>query len=253
MRVLRHVLAVLGSLLLLCSSGPAVAQPATGLLAAGLAPVAAPAPAAAPTADPRPAGGGDGGGKGHPPPCPRTDRIGGTNTAPNPAHERYYKGDWRLGPAQLPRRGAIGRMLEGYERLDHFSSAAAFLRCYWDEETGGWWYPYPDGWTLLNGAPLHTTISLKVGQRVDLFGSGFGHFLAPAGTPYAERALPPSNLDTYDPAYPNGYHLYEVTRPFLVEAGPIRPWFGQPGYGIQYLTGPSIPQLVAAGNLRPLN
>ncbi|GLV76969.1 TNT domain-containing protein [Streptomyces hygroscopicus] len=251
MRVLRHLLVVLGSLLLLCGGGPAVAQPVTDL-AAGLAPVAAPEPAAAPSSAPRPEGGADGEGKGHPP-CPTTDRIGGTSTAPNPPRERYYQGDWRLGPAQLPRGGAIGRMLEGYERLDHFPSASSFLACYWDEATNGWWYPYPDGWNLLNGTPLHTTIRLKAGQRVDLFGSGFGHFLAPAGTPYAERALPPSNLDTYDPAYPHGYHLYEVTQPFLVEAGPIRPWFGQPGGGIQYLTGPSIPQLVAAGNLRPLN
>ena len=114
-------------------------------------------------------------------------------------------------------------MLEGYERLDHFSSAPAFLTCYWDELTNGWWYPNTEGWTLLNGMPLHATISLKAGQKVDLFGSGFGHVLAPAGTPYAERALPPSKLDTYDPAYPYGYHLYEVTEPFLVEAGPIRP------------------------------
>ncbi|WP_371350588.1 TNT domain-containing protein [Streptomyces malaysiensis] len=106
---------------------------------------------------------------------------------------------------------------------------------------------------LLTAGFLHTTVRLKVGQKVDLFGSGFGHFLAPAGTPYAERALPPSNLNTLDPAYPNGYHLYEVTQSFLVEAGPIRSWFGQPGFGLQYLTGPSIPQLVAAGNLRPLN
>ncbi|WP_413800409.1 TNT domain-containing protein [Streptomyces iranensis] len=251
MRVLRHLLVVLGSLLLLCAGGPAMAKPVTDF-AAGLAPVASPEPVAAPSPGPRPGGGGDGEGKGHPP-CPSTNRIGGTNTAPNPPLDRYYKGDWRLGPAQLPRYGAIGRMLEDYERLDHFSTASSFLNCYWNEQTNGWWYPYPDGWVLLNGSPLHTTVQLRVGQKVDLFGSGFGHFLAPAGTPYSERALPPSNLNTLDPAYPYGYHLYEVTEPFLVEGGPIRPWFGQPGFGLQYLTGPSIPQLVAAGNLRPLN
>ncbi|MGR3936726.1 TNT domain-containing protein [Streptomyces sp. BRA346] len=249
MRVLRHLLVVLGSLLLLCGGGQAMADPA-GLLPAGRLP--APAPAPGPTPDAAGAeDGADAGAKGHPP-CPTTDRTGGTNSAPTQPFQRYYQGDWRLGPAELPRRGAIGRMVQGYERLDGLS-ASAFLTCYWNEQTGGWWYPYPDGWVLLNGVPLKSTITLKVGQKVDLFGSGFGHFLAPAGTPYAERALPPSNLNTYDPAYPYGYHLYEVTKPFLVDAGPIRPWFGQPGFGLQYLTGPSIPQLVAAGNLRPLN
>lgn len=251
MRVLRHLLVILGSLLLLCGGGQAMAQSA-GLLPAGRLPAPAPAPAPKPTPDAAVAeDGAEAGAKGHPP-CPTTDRIGGTNSAPTQPFQRYYKGDWRLGPAVLPRTGAIGKMLKGYERLDGLS-ASAFLKCYWNERTGGWWYPYPDGWVLLNGVPLKTTITLKAGQKVDLFGSGFGHFLAPAGTPYAERALPPSNLNTYDPAYPYGYHLYEVTKPFLVDAGPIRPWFGQPGDGLQYLTGPSIPQLVAAGNLRPLN
>lgn len=249
MRFLRHLLVILGSLLLLCGGGPAVAEAAV-LLPAGRLPAPAPAPAPGPHAAAA-EGGADAGAKGHPP-CPTTRRIGGTNSAPTQPFQRYDKGDWRLGPAELPRTGAIGRMLKGYERLGGLS-ASAFLQCYWNERTGGWWYPYPDRWALLNGVPLKTTIALKAGQKVDLFGSGFGHVLAPAGTPYAERALPPGDLDTYDPAYPYGYHLYEVTKPFLVDAGPVRPWFGQPGRGLQYLTGPSIPQLVAAGNLRPLN
>ncbi|WP_431772063.1 TNT domain-containing protein [Streptomyces cucumeris] len=248
MRVLRHVLVVLGSLLLLCSGGSAVAQPAAGFVAMGLVPSSSQAG----TSDPKTTGGTGGGGSGRPAPCPIADRVGGTNSAPaNP--QQYYEGDWRLGPRYLPRTGPIGRMLEGYQRLDGYRTSAAFLNCYWNETTNGWWYPYPDGWTLLSGEPLKTTISLRTGQKVDLFGSGFGHFLAPAGTPYTERALPPSNLNTLDPNYPFGYHLYKVTKPFVVEAGPIRSWFGQPGGGLQYLTGPTVAQLVAAGNLTALN
>ncbi|MEU8826038.1 TNT domain-containing protein [Streptomyces sp. NPDC048636] len=247
MRVLRHVLVVLGSLLLLCSGGSAVAQPAAGFVAMGLVPSSTEAG----TSDPH-TGTGPGGGNGRPASCPSADRVGGTNSAPVNT-QPYYQGDWRLGPAYLPRTGPIGRMLEGYQRLDGYRTSAAFLNCYWNQTTNGWWYPYPDGWTLLNGEPLKTTISLRTGQKVDLFGSGFGHFLAPAGTPYAERALPPSNLNTLDTNYPFGYHLYKVSKPFLVEAGPIRPWFGQPGEALQYLTGPSVAQLVAAGNLTPLN
>ncbi|MES4907045.1 MULTISPECIES: TNT domain-containing protein [unclassified Streptomyces] len=234
MRALRHVLLVLGALLLLCAGAPAVAQPT--------------APAAA---APYPK---------EPVPCPTTDRVG-AHTPPPAPFQRYYEDDWRLGPAQLPRSGPIAEMLKGWEgappsgswgRLDHLSSTE-FLGCYWDEDTSGWWFPDPDGWVLINGTPLHVTVTLQPGQKVDLFGSGFGHFLAPAGTPFAERALPPSSLNTLDPAFPFGYHLYEVVQPFTVEAGPIRPWFAQPGGGLQYLTTPSIPQLVAAGNLRPLN
>lgn len=226
-----------------------MADPA-GLLPSGRLPAPAPAPRPVPDAAAAENGAASGA-KGHPP-CPTTHRIGGPNSAPVQPFQRYDKGDWRRGPAELPRTGAIGKMLKGYQRLGGLS-ASAFLKCYWNEGIGGWWYPYPDGWVLLNGVPLKTTITLKVGQKVDLFGGVYSHYLAPAGTPYAERALPPGNLDTYDPAYPYGYHLYEVTKPFLVDAGPSRPWFGQPGNGIRYLTGPSIRQLVAAGNLRPLN
>lgn len=232
MRLLRHLIVVLGALLLLSGGVSATAQPT------------APASAAADRADTPAAG--------RPPSCPTTDRVGGTNRPPDPPLQEYYLDDWRLGPEKLPRSGAIGRMLKGYERLDDLT-ADRFLACYWNEETSGWWYPDPDGWVLVGGKPLKVSVELQAGQKVDLFGSGFGRFLAPAGTPYAKRALPPSNLNTLDPRYPFGYHLYEVVRPFTVEAGPIRPWFGQPGYGLQYKTGPAIPDLVRDGYLRPLN
>ncbi|MEU9793282.1 TNT domain-containing protein [Streptomyces sparsogenes] len=252
MRALRHLLVVLGALLLLSAGAPVMAMPGTpapAAVRADTAPVAAPDPKD--LKDPDDLGGPHGPDGREPVPCPTTDRVGAHNTPP-PPWQRYFQNDWRLGPAQLPRTGPIGRMLKGYERLDHMSSAE-FLACYWDDDTSGWWYPSPDGWVLINGTPLHVTVTLQPGQKVDLFGSGFGHFLAPAGTPFAERALPPSNLNTLDPAYPFGYHLYEVTQPIVVEAGPARPWFGQPGLGLQYLTGPSIPQLVTDGKLRPLN
>lgn len=258
MRALRHLLVVLGALLLLSAGAPVMAMPGTpapAAVRADTAPVAAPDPKDLKDpdglGDPHgPNGPNDPNGR-DPAPCPTTDRVGAHNTPPPPL-QRYFQNDWRLGPVPLPRSGPIGRMLQGYQRLDHMSPAQ-FLACYWDDATSGWWYPSPDGWVLVNGHPLHVTVTLQPGQKVDLFGSGFGHFLAPAGTPYAERALPPSNLNTLDPAYPFGYHLYEVTQPIVVEAGPARPWFGQPGLGLQYLTGPSIPQLVAAEALRPLN
>ncbi|MGW7402903.1 TNT domain-containing protein [Streptomyces sp. NPDC054833] len=186
--------------------------------------------------------------------CPTENRGRGTNSAP-PALQKYFMHDWRLGPADLPRTGALGQMLKGYHRTDG-TDAYWFLGCYWQTdpqtEKSGWWYPDNNGFVLQNGKPVERDLTLRAGQLLDLFGSGFGRFLAPAGTPYAKRAIPPSNLDTFDPAHPYGYHLYRVLKSFTVHAGPIRPWFGQPGQGLQYLTDKPIPELVMLKNLEEL-
>lgn len=188
--------------------------------------------------------------------CPVRDRSRTTSTAPNPQLERYYQGDWRLGPKNLPRTGPIGKMLRGYHRAGH-ASPYWFLGCYWQTDpqlsTSGWWLPDLNGFVLVHGRPVVRPLTLRRGQLVDLFGSGRGNFLDPAGTPYAKRAIPPSDLDTYDPAFPAGYHLYRVITPFTVKAGQVRPWFGQPGRGLQYLTSTSIPNLVTSMRLKPLN
>ncbi|WP_369393197.1 TNT domain-containing protein [Streptomyces sp. CG1] len=187
--------------------------------------------------------------------CPSTHRDRGSNPAPTTPYMPYYRNDWRLGPEHLPQSGALGKMLKGYQRTDH-TSAARFLACYWqtDPKTGksGWWYPDHNGFVLNNGKPVEHPVTLRKGQLVDLFGSGYGTFLAPAGTPYAKRAIPPSNLDQYVENCPYSYHLYRILQPFTVEAGPIRPWFGQPGLGLQYLTAQTIPTLANEHKLEEL-
>ncbi|MER5597191.1 TNT domain-containing protein [Streptomyces sp. NPDC002265] len=188
--------------------------------------------------------------------CPTEHRSRGTNSAPTTQFGPYFRDDWRLGPTVLPRTGALGQMLRGYRRTDHVSSYW-FLGCYWqtDPQTGksGWWYPDNNGFVLRNGKPVEHLTTLRKGRLVDIFGSGFGNFLAPAGTPYAKRAIPPSNLDTYVAAYPFSYHLYRVVDPFEVHAGPIRPWFGQPGLGLQYFSDLTIPKLIEAKKLEEVN
>ncbi|WP_329139524.1 TNT domain-containing protein [Streptomyces sp. NBC_01476] len=189
--------------------------------------------------------------------CPTEGRSRGTNTAPNPALEQYLLDDWRLGPEELPTTGPMGDMLRGYRPADH-TSPYWILGCYWqtNPQTGvsGWWYPDNNGFALdKQGRPVEKPVTLRVGQLVDLFGSGRGNFLAPAGTPYAKRAIPPSNLDEYTTDYPSSYHLYRVVAPLDVEAGPIRPWFGQPGLGLQYMTANTIPDLITAHKLLALN
>ncbi|MER6564719.1 TNT domain-containing protein [Streptomyces sp. NPDC001093] len=172
--------------------------------------------------------------------------------APPTGLQKYYRGDWRLGPRRLPKSGPIGRMLRGYRPQDH-TSQYWFLGCYWQtnqQNQSGWWYPDNNGFVLRHGRPVESPKTLRVGKRVDLFGTGTGFFLAPEGTPYTKRAIPPNNLDEYNPKAPAfNYHLYRVTKPFTVEAGPIRPWFGQEGLGEQFMTSTKVSDLVTAGYL----
>lgn len=100
-------------------------------------------------------------------------------------------------------------------------------------------WPPNDGF---HGTPF--TQILKPGTLVDRYGRSGGSFLSPAGTPFEARALPPHYLNTHP------YHVYEVVKPFEVQAGRIAPWFGQPGMGTQYLTSVSIQDLLDAGILR---
>jgi hypothetical protein len=52
-----------------------------------------------------------------------------------------------------------------------------------------------------------------------------------------------------DGRFPYNYHVYVVQTPICVSAGPIGPWFGQPGQGVQYKTPVSVEMLVAQGVL----
>ena len=189
--------------------------------------------------------------------CP----VGGRETvnlpgpgAPPMVPQRFFLNDWRLGPKELPRAWPLAPMMFGYRRLDH-TNVQNFFNCYWDPTQPNWWYPKANGFLLdNNNAPIQRPVTLLPGQYVDLFGSGTDRFLAPAGTLYAYRAIPPSNLDTYDPRYPFNYHLYRVLSPFTVDAGPAAPWFGQPGGGLQYYTGTAVrvSQLVQTGFLQEI-
>jgi hypothetical protein len=75
---------------------------------------------------------------------------------------------------------------------------------------------------------------LTEGTVVDQFGQESGTYLYPDGTPFQRRSLPPSLLNTTDPAFPHNYHRYEVSRSFRVRAGLVAPAFEQPGGGVQF-------------------
>ncbi|WP_245535355.1 TNT domain-containing protein [Segniliparus rotundus] len=70
------------------------------------------------------------------------------------------------------------------------------------------------------------------GKNVDRYGRPNGGWLAPEGTPFEARAMPPGSgggpLTSYkvgDGPLPPGYRI---------EKSEIAPWFGQPGGGVQY-------------------
>ena len=70
--------------------------------------------------------------------------------------------------------------------------------------------------------------TLEVGKIIDRYGSTFGKYVSPEGTPYEQRALP--YLEN-----PNAYHKYKVIRPIEnVTISEIAPAFEQIGRGIQY-------------------
>ncbi|KDN82076.1 TNT domain-containing protein [Kitasatospora cheerisanensis] len=151
----------------------------------------------------------------------------------------FRHGDSRLGPDQLPTAGPVGLQLIGYLRTGLLGEQQ-FLNTYYDSAAGSWKYPPSDGYLLLpDGTPLAYDTTLRPGQQIDRYGSEYGSFLAPEGLPYAARSIPPSSLDG-NPAAGCNYHDYRVLKAFAVHSGPIAPWFGQPGLGLQYQLDASL-------------
>jgi hypothetical protein len=159
----------------------------------------------------------------------------------------YFCRDARLGPKKLPKLFPLNDITEPYDRLGGLC-AAEFLAKW--TLNGSFTYPDNDGFmTTTSGLPIKGNTTLLPGTLVDRFGSEYGSFLSPAEAPYPQRAIPPMNLDTRDQLYPFNYHVYKVALPFVVEAGPIAPYFGQPGAGTQYHTFSNIITLITGGYL----
>jgi RHS repeat-associated protein len=101
------------------------------------------------------------------------------------------------------------------------------------------------GWPANFGfaAGKDSTVTLSPGTQIDRFGRPTGGFVAPAGTPFGDRALPAASYDAE-------YHVYEVKKPIDgVRGGPAEPWFNQPGNGTQYQLPRSVQSHLDAGDL----
>ncbi len=98
---------------------------------------------------------------------------------------------------------------------------------HYKDDKGNWKWPdkdkHPDGFE--NG--MRERKLLEVDQRIDRFGPEEGSFLSPEGTPFEQRALPPSSAD-------EAYHVYQVKKPLPVDSGKVVTAFDQPGGGTQF-------------------
>lgn len=207
-----------------------VAVAAAALLAV-LAPTVSAAPAGATPTPVAPA-------TAHDPGSASRGCVAGT-PATAPATTRFFHDQEILGPDPLPTDAPVGPLLYGYRRLGGMSEDAFEARY---RQGDAWRYPPADGFLTENGRPVKAAVTLRLGDSLDRFGYPGGAYLSPTGTPFAARALPPQNLDTPRNAPLSNYHEYCVTRPFRVDGGPIAPWFGQPGLGLQYkLNGAYLP------------
>ncbi|KAK0643901.1 hypothetical protein B0T16DRAFT_494842 [Cercophora newfieldiana] len=184
-----------------------------------------------------------------------TEYCAGTEQNASLYHQ-YVCGDKRLGPTRLPQTLPLDSVFDIYDRFGGLCPGP-FLTTFWNTTEKWWIYPSDLGYTLNDeGVPIKGNITLRAGTLIDRFGGEGGNFSAPAGAPYMQRSLPPSNLDFPEgeyPYFPYNYHLYRVMKPFVVIAGPIAPWFGQPGQGVQYELYQNLSLLVALSYLKRVN
>jgi hypothetical protein len=160
---------------------------------------------------------------------------GTPDTAP-PTTSFYDPARPELGPAALPTGSPVGPLMPLYRRFGGLTEAQFVARY---RSGTGWIYPPDDGFLTIAGVPIRYRQTMLPGSRIDRFGYAGGAYLAPARTLFIQRALPPQNLNTPTGTPQSNYHLYCVVRPFDVAAGPIAPWFGQLGLGLQYKLDPT--------------
>lgn len=164
------------------------------------------------------------------------------NIIPTDGNE-YFCHNKTLGPSpgNYPTEFPLSELFESYDPFGGLCPAA-FLTQWttWNPTSKMPSYNYPLFPGFQNDTSNHSiagTQKLAVGMLVDRFGSEIsssGAFLAPVGAPYSQRSIPPSSLNTFDPAFPYNYHVYKVEQEFDVQSGPIAAAFGQAGQGTQY-------------------
>lgn len=96
---------------------------------------------------------------------------------------------------------------------------------------------YPDGFASATG---RQPTRLEPGTVVDSFGPTFTRLLYDPSTPFAARSLPIDYAAS-------GYRQWRVLKETAVWSGPVAPWFGQPGGGVQHFALMPAADLVGSG------
>ncbi|MFJ7724777.1 TNT domain-containing protein [Neobacillus sp. NPDC097160] len=103
---------------------------------------------------------------------------------------------------------------------------------YFEQTNGKTIYPGTNGDPNIDGFlnGKYDIVTVERGSSIDRFGNnGSGRYFSPEGDSFESRALPPFMKDM-------PYEAYEVAKPFQAKAGPIAPWFDEPGMGKQIFT-----------------
>ncbi len=174
----------------------------------------------------------------------RLQAIQGKINADNQAY-RMANGNWPAPPPGVDRNHpAVQSLLPpGYDP-HHGQGRDAWMQSITDKDGNLAWADgnkYPQGFSSPTD---REPVTLPVGQTIDRFGGPNGQFTSPAGVPFPERALPPTNLDGAS------YHQYEVIKPLPVWQGGIAPQMGEPGGGVQHFLPVSVQALIDGGYLR---
>lgn len=101
---------------------------------------------------------------------------------------------------------------------------------------------YPDGFA---SATERQPARLEPGTVVDSFGPTFSRILYDVDTTFAERSLPIDYAAS-------GYRQWRVLKETAVWSGPVAPWFGQSGGGVQHFALMPVADLVGAGFVEEL-
>ena len=109
---------------------------------------------------------------------------------------------------------------------------------YYNQTTGAVIWPVNDGF-----AEIPYAENLGVGTWIDRFGSDYGYYVSPAGTPYTMRSCAPGTEN-------RAYSIFVVKKPVDVQSGLIASWFDEEGGGYQYLLPTSVMNLINSGNIR---
>lgn len=92
----------------------------------------------------------------------------------------------------------------------------------------------------------NSTIHLHKGTVIDRYGSKYGSYTSPVGTPFEQRALPYEN-NTW------AYHKYKIIKDINgVTISEIASAFKQPGGGIQFELPASVDELIKEGFLKEI-